>query len=297
MTKSNSKQVEMFLNSKCDFKVLIDCIPEIIFCKDTELRYTIINKKCEEFYAQRGIYDVLGKNDFEFDPLYATECVKHDKVVLETRKELYIQETFGTKGEDDYKVFDTIKTPIIDADGNLYGIMGSVRDVTQQKMNEEKLRDLSYKDQLTGLYNRTYFIEKVDEIANSEDFNVGVIIGDINGLKKINDNLGHLDGDEFIKLISNGLTNFLGEKDLAFRWGGDEFVVLLMNSNEKECEYFIEKIYKYFENEYFRGYKVGISQGFAMFNKQNKEINKVMKEADDYLYKMKQKEIIHNNQL
>ncbi len=267
-----------------NFKNLIDSIPEIIFFKDNNLRYVLINKQCEEFYASRGIYDVLGKTDFEFDPEYASTCVKHDKIVLETKKPLYIEEVFGEEGTDEFRIFHTIKTPLLNNKGELIGLVGSVRDITEQKLIEKKFRELSYRDNLTGLYNRTYFIDKIEEIKNNETFNYGIVIADINGLKKVNDNLGHLDGDIFIKSISNVIESVLGRDGILIRWGGDEFITILNDSSK--CEDYIKNVEDAFSNKYYKDYKMSVSQGYEIFT-ENVDINSVIKKADKKLYKVK----------
>ena len=66
------------------FNLLIDSIPEIIFCKDKNLKYTTINEECKNFYFERGIYEVIGKNDLEFnlDKDFINTCNKTDKLVI-----------------------------------------------------------------------------------------------------------------------------------------------------------------------------------------------------------------------
>lgn len=131
------------------------------------------------------------------------QCYKQKNII-------YIEEKVPVPNSNEFKVYQTIKTPIIDESGNILGLIGSVRDITQQKKIEEKLIYLSYRDVLTGLYNRTYFDEKISEILKEEDFQVGVIVGDLNGLKIVNDIFGHLEGDKLIKTTAEILINNIG---------------------------------------------------------------------------------------
>ena len=272
--KSNDNQM---------FNLLIDSIPEMIFCKDNNLNYTIINKQCEEFYTSRGVNEIIGKTDLDFDldREFTQTCTKHDKIVLETRKPLYIEEKVPID-ENDFLVYQTIKTPIIDEDGIVKGLIGSVRDITEMKKIEEKLRILSYRDILTGLYNRTYFDEKISEIVKEKDFQVGVIVGDLNGLKIVNDIFGHLEGDKLIKKAAEILKSIADQDIYIFRWGGDEFVTLIINASEEDCQNYIDKVNKLCKE--VSNYNISISQGYAMFSSKDDSIDTVLREADKMLY-------------
>lgn len=286
LIKNNIREKDLSMSN-----LIIDTIPEIIFCKDKNLNYTIINKECEEFYKCRGIDNILGKTDLDLplDRDFVETCTRNDKLVIEKRKSLYTEEKSQDPNSGKTMVYEIIKTPIIDSNGNVHGLVGSVRDVSRQKEIEEKLRILSYRDMLTGLYNRTYFDEKISEILKEEDFSIGVVVGDLNGLKIVNDAFGHLEGDKYIKYISKILKDTCKENGFVFRWGGDEFITLLMNSSEEDCKEYIETINKICKekSKSCHEYSIGISQGYAMFNPSNNEIYKVLKEADKMLYSNK----------
>lgn len=271
------------------FNLLIDSIPEIIFCKDNDLKYTIINKECEEFYKSRGVNEIIGKTDLDFnlDREFLQTCTNHDKIVLETRKPLYIDEKVPIPNSDEFKVYQTIKTPIIDESGNIQGLIGSVRDISEQKKIEEKLRYLSYRDILTGLYNRTYFYEKISEILKKKDFQVGVIVGDLNGLKIANDVFGHLEGDKLLKTAAEILRSNCGKNGDVFRWGGDEFVTLLMDASEEDCKNYINNTSEMCKKISNDNLNISISQGYAILNLNNDKIDNALREADKMLYNSK----------
>ena len=88
-------------------------------------------------------------------------------------------------------------------------MVGLILDITEKKEADEKLKYLSFTDILTGLYNRTYFEEKAKEFLCEEHLPVGVIMGDANGLKLVNDTVGHSQGDELLKLIAQVLEMFV----------------------------------------------------------------------------------------
>lgn len=269
-------------------KTVIDNIPELIFYKDKDLIYKGINKECEKFYKERGVYSVIGKTDIELplDKEFVETCEKHDRLVLDTKKPLYIEESAIIPGTDDYETFETIKTPIINEDGSIWGLVGVVRDISEQKRVEKKLRFLSYSDTLTGLYNRAYFDEKLDELIKDNQFPIGIIIGDINGLKIVNDTLGHIEGDKLLTSMSKVLKDACNEKGFVFRWGGDEFVTVLPNSNEIECAEYMEKVSKLCEEENSENFKLSIAQGYSLINKDT-SIDESLRESEDKVYRQK----------
>jgi len=100
-------------------------------------------------------------------------------------------------------------------------------DVTERKMMEMRLREQVYRDSLTGLHNRRYLEHQVPAYARPENLPLSVIVADINGLKIINDSMGHQMGDEVIRHVAEVFQQIAREKDLAVRWGGDEFILFL----------------------------------------------------------------------
>lgn len=126
--KSNNQQVNML-------KSVIDNIPELIFYKDDKLRYVSINKEFKKFYEKIGVKDIIGKTDLEFslDSNFTRACKEHDDIVLKTKETLYSEEEFPIPGKDEFCTINSVKTPIIGEDGNVLGLIGVARDITEQK--------------------------------------------------------------------------------------------------------------------------------------------------------------------
>ena len=104
----------------------------------------------------------------------------------------------------------------------------SIVDITERKQAEEDLRFISFHDALTGLYNRAYFEEEIDRLNSSRQYPVSMIACDLDGLKQINDQLGHDAGDKAIKATAKILrAGVFRKEDVIARTGGDEFVILL----------------------------------------------------------------------
>lgn len=263
-------------------RTVIDNIPELIFYKDKNLKYIGLNKHCKEFYENLGVKNVIGKGDLELplDKNFINQCYEHDKVVISTKEPLYIEETVESS------IFQTIKTPIIGEDGSIEGLVGIVRDITDYKNNENNLKYLSYTDVLTGLYNRAYFDKKVQEMIINKNFPVGLILGDVNGLKLVNDTLGHLEGDRLLRIISDILTKSSNGRGIVFRWGGDEFVILLPNSSDIDCSNVMNKIHDLCNVKDYDNITLSISLGYSILDKGD-SIDSVLAEAEDKVYRQK----------
>lgn len=269
-------------------KVVMDTLPGRVFFKDKEGRYVYVNKQFDEFYNKDGIGEVVGKTNIDIHPTeeLAAKYSREDNEVIKNKRSIKAETIlYSEDGEEIYT--EAVKVPVIDKSGDVAGVVGLVLDVTEKKEAEKKLRKLSFTDILTGLYNRTYFEEKVKEFQSEEYLPVGVIMGDANGLKLVNDTLGHDQGDELLRLIAQALKDVCGEKQLIFRTGGDEFVILSKNTTEQECEIIIKNIFdrcKMYKHDLIN---VSISLGASVADSLNKSIYEALKEADDKVYRQK----------
>lgn len=269
-------------------KVVMDTLPGRVFYKDKNGRYVYVNKQFDEFYNKEGIGEVVGKTNFEIHPSeeLAIKYTREDNEVIETKNSIKAETIlYSDDGKEIYT--EAVKVPVIDKDGEVAGVVGLILDVTEKKEAEEKLKRLSFTDILTGLYNRTYFEEKAQELLREEYLPVGVIMGDANGLKLVNDTLGHSQGDELLKLIANLLKDVCKEGQLIFRTGGDEFAILIPNTTEYECEHIIRKIFKQCRNYKHDLIDISISLGSSITDNLNKSIYDALKEADDKVYRQK----------
>lgn len=151
-----------------------------------------------------------------------------------------------------------------------------------------KLNELSYRDQLTNLYNRYKF----NELADSEmlrckryECNFGLLMLDIDHFKHVNDTYGHLQGDEVLKEISVLFLEELRASDVVSRWGGEEFICMLPYANEEETIIVAEKIRKKVEETYFA--EVGhitISIGGTIVTEKDETLDHPIGRADEALY-------------
>lgn len=143
-------------------------------------------------------------------------------------------------------------------------------------------------DIATGLYNRNYWEQlNTENCYQSEDQRLFLIFIDIDNLKKMNDNYGHLVGDQAIKIVGEAIKKSIDKEDLGIRYGGDEFIILILNKEKEVAGKTIEKIRKEIKSETLKkGVTVDISAGVA-YGGYSRSLEEMLEAADKELYKEK----------
>ena len=164
-----------------------------------------------------------------------------------------------------------------------------VLDITERKKTESQFREMAYTDALTGLYNRHYLIKTLEKnIAEKIDFVICFI--DLDNLKYVNDNLGHPDGDDYIKTVSRVLGTSFHQNSRICRFGGDEFVIILRNSILEFAEARMGQVNQSLKkiSESQKSYPMAISYG-AVYVDGNQTLTpqELLDMADQKMYKMK----------
>ena len=138
-------------------------------------------------------------------------------------------------------------TPRFDAEGNYLGSFSIFRDITERKRMEDRLRFQSNHDALTGLFNRYYFEEELNQMNRNRRYPAGVIVVDVDDLKVINDQHGHLSGDDLLRRVARLLRSSFRLEDSVARIGGDEFAIILPDCDQKVLDLSIERLRKNLE--------------------------------------------------
>ncbi len=164
-------------------------------------------------------------------------------------------------------------------------VLVAIEDITARKKAEDYLRYLGTHDVMTGLYNRTYFEETVLRLEKERCDPLSVLIADVDGLKKVNDSLGHQAGDSLIRRAAEVIKAALGEGIVAARIGGDEFTAFLPDADQQAAEEAIRQIQSLVElnNKYYREPLLSISLGAAT-SQPGLSIETVIRMADDAMY-------------
>jgi len=160
-------------------------------------------------------------------------------------------------------------------------------DISAQKEKQEKIEFLNYHDQLTGLYNRRFFEEEIKRVNDENLLPISIAMLDVNGLKLINDVFGHKMGDYALKRISEVIISECKSVCKASRYGGDEFIIIMPRTDEKEAKSFIEKLVQKMEHEKIDSIVLSVSAGVACKTESEDEIEDIFKKAEDQMYRNK----------
>ena len=267
-------------------------------------KYKVINQKgvAEDLYVESGDFTVfpikylnggepIASNEIALSYLSAKELGKEVEKkyrrCFKKRETIIYEEELDLPGGKKYWL--TKLTPVISR-GKVEKIVGTSLDITERKKQEKKIEHLSFHDHLTDLYNRRYFQNEIKRLNNSRKLPISIIVGDIDGLKYINDNYGHQLGDKYIKDAAKLFKNGVREEDIVARIGGDEFSVILPETDENTAAEICERILNEFsrynkENELPK--KLQTSIGFATKTNQKENLSVIFDKADKDMYKNK----------
>ena len=171
--------------------------------------------------------------------------------------------------------------------GGIIFIITNGKTKLEKEKKEKEIGFLSYHDQLTGLYNRRFFEEQIKKLDNPRNLPLTIIMGDVNGLKLINDVFGHLAGDQLLRMIGDIISSSIRGNDTAARWGGDEFIILLPTSGEDAANILIDRIQKKIKETSFEYGKLSISFGSDTKKEGHENIDKIFIAAEKLMYQNK----------
>ncbi len=286
------KRLELALsNEKKLLETTLLSVGDGVISTDNEGKIVFLNKVGELLtgFTQEEAREKLFIDVFNIIDEYTKEPRENIvKKVLGSGKTLELaNHTILISKDGNHIPIEDSAAPIMEESGEIVGAVLVFRDVTEKQEKRNEILYLSYHDQLTGLYNRRFYEEELVRLDKKENLPLTIAMGDVNGLKLINDSFGHEMGDELIKKVAKTITNGCRENDIIARLGGDEFVIILPKTDSFEAERIMKRIKNLASNEIVGSIGISISFGYETKNTENEPISEIFKKAEDHMYKKK----------
>jgi len=174
----------------------------------------------------------------------------------------------------------------VNAEGQIE-IIGISRNIEERKKAQAESLYLSYHDQLTGLYNRRFYEEELTRLDTECNLPLTIAMGDVNGLKLINDSFGFAVGDKLLVKIANAIKKGCRERDIIARLGGDEFVIIFPQTDAVEAARILDRIKYLLTEEKVGSISISISFGAETKNSVNEDVQEIIKKTEDHMYRHK----------
>jgi len=228
-----SKSRKALLESERRFKDVVNSFDEFVWEMDVNGNYVYVSDRVSTIlgYSPKDLiglskYDLMPEEDGIISRALFKECIE-----LKTGFRDFQFKKFAKDGE--LKTLSSNCLVLLNEYNEVIGFRGATRDISIQKQHEQAIQQLAYFDSLTNLPNRTSLNKDIQQFI-LEDKPFAVLFIDLDQFKTVNDTLGHQVGDELIKSVSNRLRSALMENDHIYRFGGDEFIVILRNIESRE---------------------------------------------------------------
>lgn len=287
---------------------------DTIYFKNLDSKFILNSKAHANQFHEKDVTDMVGKDDFDYFPEeFASIALEDERTIIQTGRPILGRIEKWNKPDGDVVWFQAYKYPLYDKEGKIIGTWGTSRNITPLKRAEEELQRLnrelqeanqrleilSTRDSLSGLYNHRHFFDSLNIQKNIElrqkehsilsEFSVLLI--DIDNFKFVNDTYGHLIGDYVIKTLSEMFTSSTRLIDTCYRIGGDEFAIILVNTDVKTARKVGEKLRALVENTVFNinehSLKITLSIGAAA-SSESETIKEMVALADSRLYYAKE---------
>ncbi|WP_346354434.1 diguanylate cyclase domain-containing protein [Azotosporobacter soli] len=282
--RQQAKQTETLLSLIPDLIFRVDGNGTYLYCKAPQME-DILPFSAEELVGKR-VHDVL-------PPELGARIMSAIERTLQTKQLQFIEYELA-QADGQLRHWEG---RLLYANAN--EIIAIVRDITCQNEMLLQLQQLSIHDALTGLFNRSYFQQQLLLYSEEDCLPLTIFVCDIDGLKLINDTLGHQHGDQLLKNTAQVLQKAVRQIDTISRIGGDEFAIILPHTGPAAAEAIYQRIVSTLQeyNNAHPSLPLGLSIGFATAESHPFDINLLFREADDQMYQQKHlhKKTSHGN--
>jgi len=265
-----------------NYRGILELMPDVIFTYDKNGNFIDVNTSCEEKLLFKKEY-FLGRNLSEIMPDdIASEGLKAIRYAVRTGKVASFKYIISV--DDRVEHFETRMVKI--SNDRVLAIVG---DITDHELEKKEIEYLSYRDSLTGVYNRRYYMEALQEYKANKIRPLGLIIIDVNGLKLVNDTFGHKLGDQWLVKIASIIQGVLTQhvNSALMRIGGDEFVILYPNINKERIEELSSRLVEAVDRTKINDINLSISVGYEVSSETFLDVDQLFISAENHLLRKK----------
>lgn len=306
----NDNTDSLFIHDELVTQTIMNNSEDTIYFKNLDSKFILNSKAHANQFHEKDVSDMVGKDDFDYFPTeFAQAALDDEQTIIKTGRPILGRIERWERPDGDVVWFQAYKYPLYDKEGKIIGTWGTSRNISLLKRAEEELQRLnrelqeanqrleilSTRDSLSGLYNHRHFFDSLNIQKNIEtrqkehglESEFSVLLLDIDYFKNINDTHGHLVGDFVIKSLSDLLTSSTRLIDTCYRIGGDEFAIILINTDIKAARKVGEKLRKIVENYEFsiNNLKLKITLSIGVASSSETETTKeLVTLADSRLY-------------
>lgn len=290
-TKKLKNSEERLQAEKELFKTTLLSVGDGIISTDEKGRVILLNPVAEQLtgWTQKEakgkpietVFNIINEHNRQ-------KCLNPVEQVLKTGQIVELdKDTLLIAKDKTERAVDDSAAPIKNKRGKIVGVVLVFRDITEKKKSLDEIEYLSFHDHLTGLSNRRYFEDQCKKIDIKDNHPISLIMGDVNGLKLINDSFGHETGDELLKKSAQVLKRVVGKDNVLARIGGDEMAILLPKTNKSQGEKLVKKIQEAISQEKVKNMQLSISFGIETKSNVHESLAMIIKKAEDDMYRNK----------
>jgi diguanylate cyclase (GGDEF)-like protein/PAS domain S-box-containing protein len=291
-------EVAALSRSEEKYRLIADHCGDCLWIMDlATLRFTYVSPAVAQIYGATveetvalGVHEVLPP-----ESLALVQKVLEEELALEATgkadpKRLRTVEVEEYRKDRSRVWIENVLSFLRDDHQRPVAIVGVSREVTERRRLTEELRNLAITDPLTGVYNRRHFLQELQrEMSRSNRYTCpfSLIMLDVDHFKEVNDRFGHEAGDHVLKELAELIRKRIRSTDLLARWGGEEFLILLANTNAQSAVKLVEDLLKLLLARTFPGIgRITASFGVAG-HRVGEGVNEFITRVDNLMYQAK----------